>query len=57
MTNDNTRFIRFAILICIIALIAGLALGAMAAQIHDAQSIRYELEATFEAQFDMEVGQ
>lgn len=47
MTNDNTRFVRFAVLICIIALIAGIALGAMAAQIHDAQIMQATNEALF----------
>lgn len=47
----NTRFITIAVFICLLALVAGVLLGTLAAQIHDAQMMRYALEATFEAQF------
>lgn len=45
--TDNRRFLTVAIAICILALIAGLALGAMAAQIQDAQMIQATNEAIF----------
>lgn len=53
----NTRKNILLAIIFVLAIIAGFTGAALFTQIHDAQSVRYELEATFEAQFNMEAGQ
>lgn len=53
----NTRKNVLLAIIFALALIAGFTGAMMFTQIHDAQAVRYELEATFEAQFNIEAGQ
>ena len=54
MTN-NKRFTRFAIAICILALVAGLALGTLAAQMSQVGKIREAVRANLDAQISTEI--
>lgn len=59
MTNDDRRFLRFAVLVCILALFAGVALGAFAVQMQNVgvqrDAIRGNFEATMTAIYQEEI--